>query len=188
MEPSYEDREGQYENAQGGRTVGFSAADDPFAGDRWTTDEMSEGTSGQKRGERTPEQQAEDLLRQAENLEPDYDFESAEGGNGSPPQESLSRQVEQSGAADLTTRYEYTCGGQGQGLWQDSATQVEGQGDASHVVPPGCTGRESAVDPGWTGGYRLPMSGQTVTGREVVPGRTWSERLPTRGQFSTGVM
>ncbi|CAE6962741.1 RE1 [Symbiodinium sp. CCMP2592] len=94
MEPSYGDRERQSGYDQGGRTVGFSAANDPFISDRWTNDEMSDGHGGQDRGDRTPEQQAEDLLRQAENLEPDYDFESAEGGNGSPLQEGQSRSLE----------------------------------------------------------------------------------------------
>ena len=98
MEPDYGDQGVQCESPQRGRTVGFSAASDPFTGDRWTNDEMSEGVSGQDRGELTPEQQAEALLRQAENLEPDYDFESAEGGNGSPLQEGQGQQVEQSRA------------------------------------------------------------------------------------------
>jgi len=164
MEPSYGDQEEQSENIQGGSTVGFSAVNDPFTGDRWTNDEMSEGIGGQERGERTPEQQAEDLLRQAENLEPDYDnydFESAEGGNGSPPLESQGHSAEQIRATDFGTEFEYM----GEGT-------RDVQGVSAQVSAPGCTGRNRAMDPGWTGSERSFVGGQAATGSGNVPGCT----------------
>ena len=164
MEPSYGDQEEQSENIQGGSTVGFSAVNDPFTGDRWTNDEMSEGIGGQERGERTPEQQAEDLLRQAENLEPDYDnydFESAEGGNGSPPLESQGHSAEQIRATDFGTEFEYM----GEGT-------RDVQGVSAQVSAPGCTGRDRAVYPGWTGGDGVQMDGQVSSGRGNTPGCT----------------
>ena len=161
MEPSYEDQDGQPGNVQSGRTVGFAAADDPFTGDRWTNDEMSDGASGQERGARTPEQQAEDLLRQAEDLEPDYDnydFESAEGGNGSPPQEGCGHSLEQVRATDVTTEYGDNGELRGRGLMQTGAQHADIRG-AGQMVHPGCTGRESGVDPGWTGSEHADIQG-----------------------------
>ena len=78
----------------GPRLIGFAESDDPFTGDRWTGDEWSDDRAEPRNGERTPEQEATDLLMRAEaaqGLEPEYDFDyqSAEGGNGSPEQESL---------------------------------------------------------------------------------------------------
>ena len=78
----------------GPRLIGFTESDDPFTGDRWTGDEWSDDRAEPRNGERTPEQEATDLLMRAEaaqGLEPEYDFDyqSAEGGNGSPEQESL---------------------------------------------------------------------------------------------------
>ena len=196
MEPSYEDQDGQPENVQSGRTVGFVAADDPFTGDRWTNDEMSDGASGQQRGARTPEQQAEDLLRQAEDLEPDYDnydFESAEGGNGSPPQEGCGHSLEQVRATDVTTEYGDNGELRGRGLMQTGAQHADIRG-AGQMVHPGCTGRESGVDPGWTGSEHADIqgAGQMVhpgcTGRESGIYRSWTadECSFRDGQHSTG--
>eukprot|EP00439_Symbiodinium_sp_Y106_P055609 s1913_g7.t1 len=66
-------------------------------GDRWTEDERSGDRGGPHDGETTPEQEAADLLMQAEHaqaMEPDYDFESAEGGNGSPYLENRQERAE----------------------------------------------------------------------------------------------
>ena len=85
------------EASQVGPTLGFTSRDDPFSGDRWTGDEMSESAGNLQTGERTPEQEAVDLLMQAEyaqGLEPDYDFESAEGGAGSPYLEDRQSQAD----------------------------------------------------------------------------------------------
>ena len=186
MEPDYGYQRVQCESPQRGRTVGFSAASDPFTGDRWTNDEMSEGISGQERGELTPEQQAEALLRQAENLEPDYDFESAEGGNGSPLQEGQGQQVEQSRAVGYTTEVEYTGGVQGQYLLRAGVEFGVGQGSAEQAINPGCTGQERAVDPGWTGSECLLIGAQFDTGGGIDPGCTGNGRLSMDAQFTTG--
>ena len=86
-EPGYgQASEGQHD-LQRGVSLGIGQGDNPFSGDRWTSDDDS-GERGM--GDRTPEQQAADLLRDAEaveGMEPDYDFASAEGGNGSPEHE-----------------------------------------------------------------------------------------------------
>ena len=50
------------EASQVGPTLGFTSRDDPFSGDRWTGDEMSESAGNLQTGERTPEQEAVDLL------------------------------------------------------------------------------------------------------------------------------
>ena len=52
------------EASQVGPTLGFTSRDDPFSGDRWTGDEMSESAGNLQTGERTPEQEAVDLLMQ----------------------------------------------------------------------------------------------------------------------------
>ena len=116
-------------------------------------------------------------MRQAENLEPDYDnydFESAEGGNGSPPQESQGHSAEQIRATDFVTEFEYM----GAGTRDDQ--DVSAQASAS-----GCTGRERAVDPGWTGGDGLQMDGQVPSGRGNTPGCTGSDRWFVGGQATT---
>ena len=83
--------EGEPENPRVGRPLGFSSRDDPFSGDRWTEDETSGVQGDLQTGDRTPEQEAVDLLMQAEqaqSLEPDYfNYESAEGENASPDHE-----------------------------------------------------------------------------------------------------
>ena len=88
-EPEYGQMREDTQDLQGGVTLGIGQDDNPFAGDHWT----SESGSGERReGIRTPEQQAADLLRDAEfgdAVEPDYDFASAEGGNGSPDYEGM---------------------------------------------------------------------------------------------------
>ena len=88
---------GDAESPRGGRPLGFTSRDDPFTGDRWTEDERSGDRGGPHDGETTPEQEAADLLMQAEHaqaMEPDYDFESAEGGNGSPYLENRQERAE----------------------------------------------------------------------------------------------
>ena len=62
------------EESGAGRPVGFSARDDPFTGDRWTDGEEPEVQGEVQQGARTPEQEAADLLMQAEadqGMEPD---------------------------------------------------------------------------------------------------------------------
>ena len=125
------------EESGAGRPVGFSARDDPFTGDRWTDGEEPEAQGEVQQGARTPEQEAADLLMQAEadqGMEPDYDFESAEGGNASPSLEIL-QNAGIPGSSGLEgqgeQRAQQEAAGQGGGSPRLSST-LRGSGHLSH--------------------------------------------------------
>eukprot|EP00439_Symbiodinium_sp_Y106_P020249 s8414_g2.t1 len=79
-EPEYGGMDGGSESPQGQGLSGFPERGGLFAGDRDTGDDEPV-TRGAEAGDRTPEQQAADILLQAtEGLEPDYEFESVGDG------------------------------------------------------------------------------------------------------------
>ncbi|CAE7275199.1 RE1 [Symbiodinium sp. CCMP2456] len=88
-DPAYEQMSFLHDDLQGRVSVGITEETNPFSGERWDDDEGSRQRGTRRSGDLTPEQQAVDLLvsaEAAEAAEPDYDFASAEGGNGSPEQ------------------------------------------------------------------------------------------------------
>ena len=83
LEPNY-DRDGHQEGSSGD---GLLAEEEAVTAERLPRGEMPESRSQNLAEDRQSEQEAADLLACAEDLEPEYDFESAEGGVGSPGQE-----------------------------------------------------------------------------------------------------
>ena len=83
LEPNY-DRDGHQEGSSGD---GLLAGEEAVTAERLPRGEMPETRSQNPAEDRQNEQEAADLLACAEDLEPEYDFESAEGGAGSPGQE-----------------------------------------------------------------------------------------------------
>ena len=83
LEPDYA-RDGRRE---GSGSDGPQAEEEAATAERLPRGEMPEAGVHDPVEDRQEEQEAADLLAQAEDLEPEYDFESAEGGVGSPGQE-----------------------------------------------------------------------------------------------------
>ncbi|CAE7205891.1 RE1, partial [Symbiodinium sp. CCMP2456] len=103
-EPGYEQANEVQNESYGGVTLGLAGRDNPFSGERWSDEEELRPGRNRREGDRTPEQQAADLLESAEaaeGAEPDYDFASVEGGNGSPDQGEVTVSADRSRVATL---------------------------------------------------------------------------------------
>ena len=100
LEPEY-DRDGRDE---GFDDNGLQASEGSATVERLPGGEMPELGSRRPAEDRHEEQEAADLLAQAEDLEPEYDFESAEGGVASPGQDDQLLEADQEGIAGLGRR------------------------------------------------------------------------------------